>query len=114
MANKVLLARLAISGIKLADDALIYPWLVCRLRDPDLDTRCEALMGLARRKAPSCKKHLIHELKSTEPTSLVFEAAAALGDHSLLPLVETHYTGIDADTDPGWLASLADACRALS
>ncbi len=96
------------------DTPIVRKALERRLADPDLDTRSEALMGLASRKAPSCKEHLIHELKSAEPTSLVFDSAAALGDPALLPLVQTHYTDIDRDTDSGWLASLDEACKALS
>jgi HEAT repeat protein len=88
--------------------------LADRLDDPDLDTRTEALMGLARRKDPRALEMLKRELVGLEPTSLVFDAAAELRDRSLLPLIEKHRNTVDTATNPGWIAAVCEAHERLS
>ncbi|MEM7253421.1 MAG: hypothetical protein AAF493_18560 [Pseudomonadota bacterium] len=85
-----------------------------RLDDPDVDTRLEALVGLARRKSSDTRSRLIVELQKPDPTSLVFEAALEFGDASLLPLIEIHRRSADEKTNPDWLSVVSFACEMLS
>lgn len=85
-----------------------------RLDDSDLDTRHEALVGLARRKSRDARDRLIAELQEPEPYSLVFEAAIEFDDPSLLPLIEKHRQTVDDRTDPAWLSEVEFACEMLS
>lgn len=85
------------------DTPAIRKALFERLDDNDCDTRCEALVGLAKRKDLGVKPALILELEKENVTSLVFQAAEELGDKSLLPLLERQIASADAMTDEGWL-----------
>jgi HEAT repeat protein len=61
--------------------------LVARLRDTHAEIRGEALVGLARRKDPRVVEALRRELGGERVIILAVEAAAALNDASLLPLL---------------------------
>lgn len=56
-----------------------------RLTDPDDDTRCEALCGLARRGDASIVTLLSHELACGAPSPSLLEAAEQLAHPDLLP-----------------------------
>jgi HEAT repeat protein len=105
--------------------------LAQRLTDPHDDTRCEALAGLAHRRDPRALPVVIAALQTHNPFSLEIQAAGALGDPQLHPLLEGHLTGWDRPedariaeaawrlTDPDGLgddliAGLADAVRAIA
>jgi HEAT repeat protein len=77
--------------------------LTQRLTDEDCNTRCEALVGLARRKDPRVKDAIIRELSLAAPTTLAFEAAADFEDKSLLPLIDRQIASADENTDESWL-----------
>jgi HEAT repeat protein len=72
------------------DTSRIRNALARRLNDSDDDTRCEAIAGLAKRKDPRARDALVQELKRDNATSLVFEAAAELGNKTLLPYIQQH------------------------
>jgi HEAT repeat protein len=59
--------------------------LFARLNDPDLETRCEALVGLARRKDERVIDPLIRELSGDEVLDIAVEAAGELGDPRCYP-----------------------------
>lgn len=59
--------------------------LVKRLKDRHYDTRCEALVGLARRKDERVIKPLIKALTAKRIGRLALEAAQEIGDPRLLP-----------------------------
>jgi hypothetical protein len=85
--------------------------LVARLEDDDVDTRCEALAGLARRQDPGAVPHIRAALSRSAPHRLEMEAAGASGDPSLHDLVLDHLEGWDDDDDP---ARLAEVVRRLT
>lgn len=96
------------------DTPAIRKALVERLKDPDCDTRCEALMGLAKRKDPRVKDALIKELAREDVTSLPFEAASELGDKALLTYINMQIASADKETDKLWLADAVDSRDALT
>jgi HEAT repeat protein len=66
------------------DDEHLRSVLIERLDDTHPDTRCEALVGLARRKDKRALGALVRELESDEVGSLAIEAAELLADPSLV------------------------------
>ena len=62
--------------------------LLARLHDPDGNTAGEAMVGLARRKDPHVLAPLLAFLQAGHAGSLPLEAAAALGDPLLLPILQ--------------------------
>lgn len=91
------------------DTPAIRKALVDRLSDPDCNTRCEALIGLAKRKDPRVKQALIQELEREDVNSLVFEAAAEFGDKTLLPYIKQQIASADDKTDDSWLAEAIES-----
>lgn len=61
--------------------------LASRLQDPDDETRCEAILGLAIRKDSRVREPLRKELNKKNVWSLAVEAAKEYGDSSLLNLL---------------------------
>jgi hypothetical protein len=86
--------------------------LVERLDDEDHETRCEAILGLAYRRDPRALPRLEKVLSRPDDTvwRLELQAAAALADPRLHPLVLRHQTGWD---DPD-AARTADMARRLT
>lgn len=91
------------------DSTEVRDALAARLHDPDDETRCEALLGLAHRSDPRALPHVRAAL--SRPDGSVFQlelaAAAALADPSLHPLVLRHQDGWTTDA----AAATADAAR---
>ena len=83
--------------------------LVSRLADEDDDTRCEALIGLARRGDRRVLTALRRELGSGFVGSLAVEAAALIGDPELHPALSALRNWWDIDE-----GSLEEAIRACS
>ncbi|NKB47797.1 MAG: hypothetical protein GKS02_00385 [Alphaproteobacteria bacterium] len=91
------------------DTPRIRKALLNRLDDEDCDTRCEALVSLARRKEPLVREAIIRELSLTSPTTMAFEAAADFEDKSLLPLIDRQIASADENTDESWLKEAREA-----
>jgi HEAT repeat protein len=88
------------------DDAVLRKALMERLDDPHDDTRCEALLGLARRRDERTLPILKERLAKENVYSLEIDAAGALGDPSLHWMVRAHLAGWDDDV-------VARVCAAL-
>ena len=86
-----------------------------RLADTDNETRCEAIMGLAKRKDRSTKGALLLELASDRVTTLAFEAAAEYGDRDMILHLQRHLRVAQAEDrgDSYWLRVLKDAVKTL-
>lgn len=86
-----------------------------RVSDKHEDTSCEALIGLSIRGDDRVYDKLVEKLNSEEPTTLMFEAAAELGDVRLLEplkkLLEANTA--DPEVDEGWVESLREAIEYL-
>ncbi len=84
--------------------------LWARVDDPDYDTRCEALVGLAKRRDLRITDRVMRELRDGQRVGkLVVEAAGRLGQPELVePLTELQGWW---DVDPELLARAIDACR---
>lgn len=106
-------ATFGLGAIEL-DSPRIRAALLDRLDDPDADTRCEALLGLAKSKSPMVRERLVAELEKEAPTSLVFEAVEELGDPTLLPLMKRHLHSMNDEVYSLWAATLEGAYEALS
>ncbi len=70
------------------DSPAVRDALSARLNDEEADTAGEAAVGLARRLDPRVLPVLLRELTSLDVGNLYVEAAAALGDPRLLPLLQ--------------------------
>ncbi|WP_432987176.1 HEAT repeat domain-containing protein [Dactylosporangium sp. CA-233914] len=88
------------------DSLRVRDALVARLDDPHDDTRCEALLGLARRRDLRVLPVLHERLSRDNVFSLEIDAAGALGHASLHTLVRGHLSGWDDDV-------VARVCAAL-
>ena len=80
--------------------------LADRLDDPDPHTRCEALLGLARRHDPRAVPAVRARLDGTDVRLTEIQAAGALGDPSLHTLVRGHLAGWGAEAVPKVCAAL--------
>jgi hypothetical protein len=88
------------------DDASVRDALAARLSDPHDDARCEALLGLARRRDRRALPVLQVRLAGERVFSLEIDAAGALGDPSLHTMVRGHLSGWEDDV-------VARVCAAL-
>lgn len=94
------------------DTPAIREAFIARLHDPSGNTAGEAMVGLARRKDARVIAPLMQLLQAGDAGSLLFEAAATLGDPVLLPILEqirTHWEG-DHDWQYRTLIEAIDAC----
>lgn len=80
-------ATFGLGTISEFDTPEIRSALLARLNDPDHVTRCEALVGLARRKDKRIIDTLVRELSNNEVHDLAVEAAAELGDPRCYPIL---------------------------
>ncbi|GMT98521.1 hypothetical protein KH5H1_26400 [Corallococcus caeni] len=88
--------------------------LMDRLSEPHVKIRGEALLGLALRKDPRVLGPLRRALEEPEVTTLAVEAAQALEDVSLLPMLLAQREAFDAeDDDPEFLPVLHEAIHVL-
>jgi hypothetical protein len=88
-------------GVQLdVDTPAIRDALVRHLRETEADTAGEAAVGLARRKDARVFDVLIERLGDFEVGNLYVEAAAALGDPRLLPLLHRLKTSGWQDDEP--------------
>src|SRR5688500_5450727 len=71
------------------DDEVTARALLDRIDDPDFDTRCEALWGLARRRDERGLQPLVDALQREAISSLLIEAAGFFARHEFIaPLQE--------------------------
>ena len=77
------------------DSTAIRDALAARVDDIDVDTRCEALLGLAYRHDPRALSHIRDALTRTNGEVWILElrAAGALGEPTLHPVVAPHLDG---------------------
>ncbi|MEN3304028.1 MAG: hypothetical protein V7603_230 [Micromonosporaceae bacterium] len=80
--------------------------LAGRLDDGHDDTRCEAMLGLARRADARILPVLRQRLTAPNVYALEIESAGALGDTSLHTLVRAHLAGWDDEVVPKVCAAL--------
>lgn len=108
-------ATFAVGTIRTEDSTEIREALADRLDDRDQDTFAEAVHGLARRHDPRAFDVLLGELEAGEPTTLLFDAAAALGDLRLLPLLEELFKRSESDEGINifWLSALGRSIEEL-
>ena len=90
------------------DTEAVRDALADRLDDTDTDTRCEALLGLALRRDPRALPALQAALSRPDGDlfRLELQAAGALADPRLHPLVLNHQTGWDDDDTDAPMAHL--------
>ncbi|HEX6500837.1 MAG TPA: HEAT repeat domain-containing protein [Micromonosporaceae bacterium] len=81
-----------------ADGPRLRDALAARLSDPHDETRCEALVGLARRRDSRVLPVLLDRLADDNVLVLEVEAAGALGDARLYPLVLRHLADWSGDS----------------
>jgi len=80
--------------------------LAARLADTDPHTRCEALLGLARRRDPRALRAVRERLAGEDVRLTEVQAAGALGDPSLHVLVRAHLAGWGPEAVPKVCAAL--------
>ncbi|RKH70182.1 hypothetical protein D7X96_12665 [Corallococcus interemptor] len=88
--------------------------LMDRLSETHVKIRGEALLGLALRKDARVLEPLRRALEGPGVTTLEVEAAQALEDASLLPVLLAHREACDEDGDPEFRAVLFEAIHSLS
>jgi HEAT repeat protein len=107
-------ATTGIGSIIEADSEEIRAALLDRVKSEDkkdeTDTYYEALMGLAVRKDPRAIKPILENLKSEDPPSLIFEAAAEIGAREFIePMEEQLNLSLkEEDIDKLWRKSLKE------
>ena len=70
-----------------------------RLEDPDFETRCEALVGLARRRDKTAHEALMRALKGDVVSTLMVEAAAYFGSPEFVPVLTGLRSWWDVDAE---------------
>lgn len=80
--------------------------------DPHVDTRCEALVGLAVLEPAFALPRVRAMLEAEEIYRMTVEAAALLGDPSLVPMLEAWAEALADDDDQWFLSALTDALQA--
>lgn len=81
------------------DRADVRQALTDRLDDPDLDTRCEAFVGLARRGEECAVRPLLKALKGKTVTTLMVEAAGLFGRPEFAPVLQELRSWWDVDPE---------------
>jgi HEAT repeat protein len=100
----------------LTDSEDIRSALLARLTDPDMDTRAEAMAGLAMRKDPRVLSTINEELQSEDVVILALESAEQMADPRLLPALlqlKEAWAG-NKDRHADWLHRAIDACSPSS
>ena len=88
------------------DTNLVRDALAARLADPDPHVRCEALLGLARRRDPRALPAVRARLMGDQVRLAEIQAAGALGDPSLHVLVRAQLAGWGSEAVPRVCAAL--------
>jgi hypothetical protein len=88
------------------DNQPVRDALAARLGDPDAHVRCEALLGLARRRDPRALPAVAARLVGDHVRLPEIQAAGALGDPSLHVLVRAHLAGWGPEAVPKVCAAL--------
>ncbi len=101
-------ATFALGSLSEADTPEVREALIARLEDPDVDTRGEAMRGLAERGDRRAVPAIARELAQDEVGDLVIEAAGLMPDASYLPVLEDLLAHMPDDADV--IAAIA-ACR---
>jgi len=101
------------SQLEEVDTPEIRDALVRRLDDAVAEVRGEALVGLSRRRDARVVGPLRRELESKNVIILAVEAAEALGDRSMLPLLEK-LRDSPGEADSHFMNVLTDAIAALA
>jgi hypothetical protein len=91
-----------------ADTPAIRDALAERLFDHDVDTRCEALVSLAKRQDPRVIPAILEELARDDVGSLAIEAAGLMPDAAFLPELEAILLTNPDDED---IIAAIEACR---
>jgi HEAT repeat protein len=94
-------ATFGLGSMSDADGPRVRGALEARLTDPVDEVRGEALVGLARRRAPRVAEVLRRELDRRPVLLLAVEAAEALGDGTLLPALEALRGSLEGDAHLG-------------
>ncbi len=103
-------ATFGLGAILDIDNAAVRATLRARVFDSDIDTRLEAIRGLAMRRDPQILPTLRDELQGETVDCLVVDAARAYADPSLEPLLVQLAERWDEDHD--LLARAIATCRA--
>jgi HEAT repeat protein len=92
-------ATFGLGSILDLDSPAVRRALVDRLADEDIDTSCEALVGLAERHDERAFQVTVELLTSESVPRLAVAAARALADHRLLPALEALRGWWDVDVE---------------
>lgn len=95
-------------GISEVDTLLVRDALAKRLDDPHLDTRCEALVGLARRHDERVVPLVLEGLQQESVPSLVIEAAEAMPRRAFLEPLQALLVSNPSDS---LIEAAVAACR---
>lgn len=108
-------ATFGLGTLNETDSKRIRDALWKRVSDSHIDTKCEAILGLAKRHDERVRPILLDELEQESPRSLIFEAAAEFGDLALLPHLRAirKKAKTEKNINIGWLKDLHDAIREL-
>ena len=82
-----------------ADTPEVRQALRDRLNDPDFDTRCEALVGLARRRDVSGVEQLKRSLQGDMVSTMMIEAAGYYGRSDFVPILQELQSWWDVDDE---------------
>lgn len=102
-------ATFGVGSILDIDSDAIREALRSNLKDPDYGVRCEALVGLARRRDQSTMEATIQFLEEESVGRLAVESAGLLADPRLLPALIALASWWDVDTE--LLEAAQKACR---
>jgi hypothetical protein len=95
------------------DSAEIRDALIARTNDEDYEVRGEALMALAARRDPRVVEKIRRELAGEFNGTWAAEAAAGIGDPSLLPVLVATRQRLSSAEDPWVIAAVDDAIAKL-
>jgi HEAT repeat protein len=93
-------AALGLGSLLEVDTPAVRDALATRLNDEEGDTAGEAALGLARRGDPRVFTYVLARLAEPDVGNLLVEAAGALGDPRLLPLLQRLKADGWQDDDP--------------
>jgi HEAT repeat protein len=109
-------ATFGIGSLNDSNNKKIRAALWVRVDDEHLDTRCEAIVGLARRKDIRVREIIKRELQDGEYGTWLFEAILEFGDKQYLPTLRRTFktSSKDSSVEERWLKSLKECINDLS